>query len=139
MVVVLGPHGGDCSLPLVLRVSAQLAVVRRDPPRHHLQTSLGCVDLLVSLPFCSPACRIELIVHDSCGYESLWVVDVGGAIVFSGPFGGCGGAMGGFDVWFGGDGVGGFLAWLFVYTGNGRLLLVIGGRLYTIWGLCFLL
>ena len=29
------------------------------------------------------------------------------------------------------------MAWLFVYSGNGHLLLVIGGRLYTIWGLCF--
>jgi len=36
------------------------------------------------------------------------VVVVGGAIVFFGLLGGCGGAMGGFDVWFGGDGVGGF-------------------------------
>ena len=54
---------------------------------------------------------------------------VGGAIVFSGLLGGCGGAMGGFDVWFGGDAVGGFLAWLFVCSSNGRL--------YTIRGLCF--
>ncbi|RHN46468.1 hypothetical protein MtrunA17_Chr7g0242531 [Medicago truncatula] len=85
-----------------------------------------CIDLHVSLLFCSSACQIELTVHDSCGYEvalliadqSLWVVVVGGAIVFFGPLGGCGGATGGFDVWFGGDGVEGWHGCLFTPATN---------------------